>query len=140
MTSGDKWSGWGSEALTKALYHSGVTSSLRRRSSARTCWTRASRAGSRGWSRACWRRARARWRGSTPPRASWSPRQTRCSAAPPRRCPADQQLHVCIHPLQLCEALMSQRMLDDGCYRGVRAAPGWTGLKQHGHLFTIYLF
>ena len=66
----------------------------RRRSSGRTCWTRASRAGSRGQIPAYWRKDRAKQTGSTPLPASWTPRQTPCSVPQPLRSLLDLRQHV----------------------------------------------
>lgn len=70
---------------------------FRRHSLVRIYWTKVSRAGSRGWNQAYWRRGKARQRGSTPPPASWTPHLTLCSAHQPRPSTPGQQEHVRTH-------------------------------------------
>lgn len=63
----------------------------------KTYWTKASRADSRGWNRAYWKTARAKWRESIPLPVFWIRRQILCS--PPQRqlFPPDLLQDVCIH-------------------------------------------
>lgn len=77
------------------------------------CWTKASRADIKEWRRACWKRAKAKWRGSILPPHSWTLPQTLCSAPPQLPSPPDLLQDVRISWVSGATCAPSQRTSRD---------------------------